>query len=106
MKSTRTTQELFVRAATSNEFSFSLVKFVPVFLGVSISNCVIATFFGIIPATLICRFVGDDAGIMLERGQDLDLSINCEPCLIFPIVGLAVLALVLVVHKILRAHAR
>ena len=80
-------------------FPFWLVNIVPAFLGVSLNNYVIATFFGIIPPTFIYTLVGDGAGAVLDQGQDLDLSIICEPRFIFPIVGLAVLALVPVVHK-------
>jgi len=87
-------------------FPFWLVNIVPASLGVSLRNYVIATFFGIIPATFIYAFVGDGAGTVLDQGQDLNLSIICEPRFIFPIVGLAVLALVPVVYKKLRARAR
>ena len=80
-------------------FPFWLINIVPAFLGVSLSNYVIATFFGIIPATFIYTLVGDGAGAVLDRGQDLEFRIIYEPRFIFPIVGLAVLALVPVVYK-------
>ena len=80
-------------------FPFWLVNIVPAFLGVSLSSYVIATLFGIIPATFIYTLVGDGAGAVLDRGQDLDLSIICEPRFILPIVGLAVLALLPIVYK-------
>ena len=80
-------------------FPFWMVNIVPALFGVSLSNYVTATLFGIIPATFIYTLVGDGAGAVLDRGQDLDLSIICEPRFILPIVGLAVLALLPVVYK-------
>ena len=80
-------------------FPFWLVNIVPAFLGVSLGNYVIATLFGIIPATFIYALVGDGAGAVLDRGQDLDLGTIFEPRFILPIVGLAVLALLPVVYK-------
>ena len=65
----------------------------------SLGNYVIATLFGIIPATFIYTLVGDGAGAVLDRGQDLDLGTIFEPRFILPIVGLAVLALLPVVYK-------
>ena len=87
-------------------FPFWLVNVVPAFLGVSIANFVTATFFGIIPGCFIYALVGDGAGALLDRGHDLDLWIIFEPRFIWPIVGLAVLALLpIVYHKIRGAGA-
>ena len=87
-------------------FPFWLVNIVPAFLGVSLGNYVIATFFGIIPASFVYALVGDGAGSVLDRGQDLDLGIIFEPRFIWPIVGLAFLALLPVVYnKIKGARA-
>ena len=87
-------------------FPFWLVNIVPAFLGVSLGNYVIATLFGIIPATFVYALVGDGAGAVLDQGQDLDLRIIFEPRFIWPIVGLAALALLPVVYnKIKGARA-
>ncbi len=87
-------------------FPFWLVNIVPAFLGVSLGNYVIATLFGIMPATFVYSLVGDGAGAVLDRGQDLDLRIIFEPRFIWPIVGLAALALLPVVYnKIKGARA-
>ncbi len=87
-------------------FPFWLVNIVPAFLGVSLGNYVIATLFGIIPATFVYALVGDGAGAVLDQGQDLDLGIIFEPRFIWPIVGLAALALLPVVYnKIKGARA-
>ena len=87
-------------------FPFWLVNIVPAFLGVSLGNYVIATLFGIMPATFVYTLVGDGAGAVLDQGQDLDLGIIFEPRFIWPIVGLATLALIPVVYnKIKGARA-
>ncbi len=87
-------------------FPFWLVNIVPAFLGVSLGNYVIATLFGIMPATFVYALVGDGAGAVLDQGQDLDLRIIFEPRFIWPIVGLAALALLPVVYnKIKGARA-
>ncbi len=83
-------------------FPFWLVNIVPAFLGVSLRNYVTATFFGIIPGCFVYALVGDSAGAVLDRGQDLDLGIIFEPRFVWPIVGLAVLALSPVVYKKIR----
>ena len=80
-------------------FPFWLVNIVPAFLGVSLGNYVIATLFGIMPATFVYALVGDGAGAVLDQGQDLDLRIIFEPRFIWPIVGLAALALLPVVYN-------
>ncbi len=83
-------------------FPFWLVNIVPAFLGVSIGNYMIATFFGIIPATFVYTLVGDGAGAVLDQGQDLDLGIIFEPRFILSIIGLAALALLPVVYNKVR----
>ncbi len=83
-------------------FPFWLVNIVPAFLGVTFGNYVTATFFGIIPGTFAYALVGDGAGAVLDRGHDLDLWIILEPRFIWPIVGLAALALLPVVYKKIR----
>ncbi len=80
-------------------FPFWLVNIVPAFLGVSLGNYVTATFFGIIPGCFIFALVGDGAGAVLDRGEELDLGIIFEPRFIWPIIGLAVLALVPIVYR-------
>lgn len=83
-------------------FPFWLVNIVPAFLGVSLRNYVIATFFGIIPGTFVYALVGDGAGAVLDRGGELDLGIIFEPRFMLPLIGLAVLALAPIAYKKIR----
>lgn len=83
-------------------FPFWLVNIVPAFLGVSLRNYVVATFFGIIPGTFVYALVGDGAAAVLDRGGELDLGAIFEPRFILPLVGLAVLAVAPVVCRKIR----
>ncbi len=87
-------------------FPFWLVNIVPAFLGVTLGNYVTATFFGIIPGTFIYALVGAGAGAVLDRGGELDLGIIFEPRFIWPLAGLAVLALAPIVYKKIRDTGR
>lgn len=80
-------------------FPFWLVNLVPAFLGVPLATFAAATFLGIIPATLIYAGVGSGLGVVLERGQDPDLGLILEPRVLLPLLGLALLALLPVLHR-------
>lgn len=87
-------------------FPFWLVNIVPGFLGVSLRNYVLGTFFGIMPGTLVFASVGGGIGQILE---DFDpdnppdfASIILEPQYILPIVGLVVLATLPLAYKRFR----
>lgn len=81
-------------------FPFWLVNLAPAFLGVSTRNFVIATFFGIIPATFVYATAGAVGSEAIERGEDLNLSgLLLEPKVMFLIGGLIVLALIPVLYK-------
>ena len=85
-------------------FPFWLVNLVPAFLGVPIRTFVIGTFFGIIPGSFVFAGVGNGLGTVIDGGGMPDLSIIFEPEILFPIIGLAVLALVPVAYKKLKAR--
>jgi len=83
-------------------FPFWLVNLVPAFLGVPLGTYVVATFFGIIPGALVFASVGSGLGTLLDRGETPDIHVILEPHILFPILGLAVLALVPVFYKRFR----
>jgi uncharacterized membrane protein YdjX (TVP38/TMEM64 family) len=84
-------------------FPFWLVNLVPAFLGVKLRTYTLGTFFGIIPGTLVYVSIGDGLGAVFDRGEVPDLSVIFEPRIITPIVGLAVLAMIPVVYKRIKA---
>ena len=85
-------------------FPFFVVNLVPAFLGVTVRTYVIATFFGIIPGCIVFSSVGNGLGAVLDAGGTPDVGIIFEPKIILPLVGLAVLAVMPVVYKKLRAR--
>ena len=84
-------------------FPFWLVNLVPAFLGVPLGTYVAATLVGIIPGSLVYASVGNGLGAVFEAGGRPDLGIIFEPQIIWPIVGLAVLALAPVAYKKIKA---
>jgi uncharacterized membrane protein YdjX (TVP38/TMEM64 family) len=84
-------------------FPFWLVNLVPAFLGVPLGTYVAATLIGIIPGSLVYASVGNGLGAVFEAGGRPDIGIIFEPRIILPIVGLAVLAILPVAYKKIRA---
>jgi uncharacterized membrane protein YdjX (TVP38/TMEM64 family) len=84
-------------------FPFWLVNLVPAFLGVPLTTYVVATLVGIIPGSLVYASVGNGLGAVFEAGGTPDLGIIFRPEIILPIVGLAVLALLPVAYKKIKA---
>jgi uncharacterized membrane protein YdjX (TVP38/TMEM64 family) len=85
-------------------FPFWLVNLVPAFLGVPLSVYVLGTFFGIIPGTLVYASVGNGLGEILEAGETPDLAIIFKPVVLVPILALAVLAMLPVIYKKVKAR--
>jgi uncharacterized membrane protein YdjX (TVP38/TMEM64 family) len=85
-------------------FPFWLVNLVSAFLGVPLRTYVLATAVGIIPGSLVYASVGNGLGAVFEAGGQPDLGIIFEPQIILPIIGLAILALLPVVYKKIKAR--
>jgi len=83
-------------------FPFFIVNVAPAFLGVNTRLYVTTTFVGIIPGTFVYASVGNGVGAVLDAGKQPDLGIIFDPAILFPILGLAALALIPVVYKHLR----
>ena len=80
-------------------FPFWLVNLVPALVGVSLPTFVLATFLGIIPGSVVYASLGNGLGSVLEKP---DLAIVFKPRVLFPIVGLALLALIPVGYRCWR----
>lgn len=85
-------------------FPFFVVNLVPAFLGVSLKVYVIATFIGIIPGTFVYALVGNGLGAIFDRGEVPDLGTIFQPQFLAPILGLAVLAVIPVIYKKVKAR--
>ena len=80
-------------------FPFWLVNLVPAFLGVSLRTYVIATFFGIMPGSIVYVSLGNGIGALLESGKSPDLGIIFRAEILLPLVGLAILSMLPVAYK-------
>jgi uncharacterized membrane protein YdjX (TVP38/TMEM64 family) len=87
-------------------FPFWLVNIVPAFLGVPVRTYVLGTFVGIVPGTFVYASVGNGLGAVFDAGGTPDLGIIFEPAILLPIVGLAMLALLPVAYRKLKARTR
>ena len=85
-------------------FPFFLVNLVPAFLGVSLRVYVSATFFGIIPGTLVFAQVGTGLDSILESGEELSVGTILSGEVLLALIGLAVLSALPVAYKFFQAH--
>ena len=85
-------------------FPFFVVNLVPAFLGVPLGKFVISTFFGIIPGTFVFASIGAGLGSIFDSMQEFSLRGALTPQVITALVGLAVLSLIPVACKRLKAQ--
>ena len=85
-------------------FPFFVVNLVPAFLGVPLRTFVLATFLGIIPGTFVFASIGAGLGSIFDRMQEPSLKGALTPEVIVALAGLAVLSLIPVVYKRLKAR--
>jgi len=84
-------------------FPFFIVNLVPAFLGVSLRTYVVATFVGIIPGSLVYASFGAGLGSLLDAGDKSSPAAILKPEVVTALVGLAILALLPVVYKKVKA---
>jgi uncharacterized membrane protein YdjX (TVP38/TMEM64 family) len=87
-------------------FPFFVANLAPAFLGVSLRNFALTTFFGIIPGGLVYTSIGAGLSEVFARGDTPDLGLLFEPAVIGPILGLAALASLPILIKLLRQKDR
>src|SRR5579883_2601660 len=87
-------------------FPFWLVNLVPAFLGVTLRTYVLGTMIGIVPGTVVYALVGNGIGEVVEAGRMPDFDIIFDREILLPLLGLALLALLPVAYKKLKARRR
>jgi uncharacterized membrane protein YdjX (TVP38/TMEM64 family) len=87
-------------------FPFWLVNIVAGASGMRLTSYLVGTFFGMIPAAFVYASLGSGLGNLVSEGRPPDLHILFRPGILLPILGLAALALVPVVHRHWRARRR
>ena len=82
-------------------FPFWLVNLAAGAVGLRLSVYVLATFFGMIPASFIYVSLGNGLGDVIEQGREpnIDIGALCRPSVLLPIIGLALLVLLPVLYK-------
>ena len=85
-------------------FPFWIVNLVPAFLGVPLRTYVLGTFIGIIPGSFVFASVGAGIGSVLDSGQEFSPASVLTPQIVIALVGLALLALLPVVYRKLKAR--
>lgn len=95
-----------------NELSYMfLLRLIPVMpfwavniasglLGVKTRNYLIGTFFGIMPGSIVYASIGNGVGAAFEAGEQPNLSgVLLQPAILFPLIGLIVLALIPILYR-------
>jgi uncharacterized membrane protein YdjX (TVP38/TMEM64 family) len=85
-------------------FPFFVVNLVPAFLGIPLSTYVLGTFVGIIPGALVYATVGSGLSSLFDAGGELSAKGVLTPQILTALIGLAVLALIPVVYKKIKAR--
>ena len=80
-------------------FPFWAVNLAPALLGIPLRTYVIGTFIGIIPGCLVFASLGAGLGTLIDAGEMPDPGVMRDPAIALPLLGLAVLALIPVLHK-------
>ena len=86
-------------------FPFFIVNLVPAFLGVRLPTYMVATFFGIMPATFVFALAGSGLGSVLDQGQGISLTGILTPEMLAALLGLALLAVIPVIYKRLGSRS-
>lgn len=84
-------------------FPFFVVNLAPAFMGIRFRTYFVTTLIGIIPGTFVFASIGNGLGSVFDAGETPNLSLFSKPDILIPLVGLAVLALVPIVVRRLRA---
>ena len=85
-------------------FPFFVVNIAPAILGVALRTFVIATALGIIPGTFVFASVGAGLGSVFETEGEFSPGAALTPEIITALIGLAVLSLVPVVYRKIKAR--
>ena len=74
-------------------FPFFIVNLGAAFVGVRFPVFLLTTFFGIMPGTFVFASIGNGISVLLQAGQQPDLSVMTDPQILGPLVALALLSL-------------
>jgi uncharacterized membrane protein YdjX (TVP38/TMEM64 family) len=78
---------------------FTAINLASALLGVSLRSFALSTVLGVLPSTAIYAGLGDALGALAESGLPEDFSMLSRPDLLWPLIGLALLALLPVLYR-------
>lgn len=81
---------------------FFVANLIPAMVGVSLFRFAVSTFFGIIPGAVVFTSVGAGLGDVISAGQRPDLGIIFTPPILLPILGIAALAALPILIRLLK----
>lgn len=84
---------------------FFVVNLIPAFLRVPLWIFAVTTFVGILPGALVFTSIGSGLGAVFESGESLNLSLLSRPEIFLPFIGLALLAALPLILKLVRGRA-
>ncbi|WP_245183362.1 TVP38/TMEM64 family protein [Legionella israelensis] len=80
-------------------FPFWVINIVPALLGVNAVTFIIATFFGIMPGSVVYVLVGNGLSHIFATDQAPNLGIIFDPNVFYPLLALAALSLLPVIYQ-------
>jgi len=80
-------------------FPFWVINIVPALLGVRAATFIVATFFGIMPGSVVYVLVGNGLNHIFATNQTPNLGIIFDPKVLYPILALAALSLLPVIYQ-------
>ena len=87
-------------------FPFFVVNLVPAFLGVPLRTFMIGTLVGIIPGTFVYSSLGAGLESVISQGEEITLTGVLTVEVVCALIGLAVLALLPVLYKVIKSRRR
>jgi uncharacterized membrane protein YdjX (TVP38/TMEM64 family) len=85
-------------------FPTAVVIGIPAACGVRVRTFVVSAVLGLLPGTMLFAHLGSGLGAVLGSGLPIHLSSFFQPTILWPLVGLAVLALLPVAYRSWRAR--
>ena len=80
-------------------FPFFIVNLGAALVGVRFPVFLLTTFFGIMPGTFVFASIGNGISVLLQAGQQPDLSVMTDPQILGPLVALALLSLAPIIWR-------
>ena len=80
-------------------FPFFIVNLGAALVGVRFPVFLLTTFFGIMPGTFVFASIGNGISVLLQSGQQPDLSVMTDPQILGPLIALALLSLAPIIWR-------